>query len=93
MKVRVEFDLTPEEARQVLGLPDVAPMQKAMLDDVEARLKKAIALMEPEALLKTWLPLGAQGFEQFQRMVWGAAETAAGSRSRRGAKGEPDASR
>ena len=35
MKVTVEVECTPEEARQFLGLPDVVPMQ-------QAAMKKAI---------------------------------------------------
>ena len=26
--------------------------------------------MEPEAMLKTWLPASLQGFEQMQKMFW-----------------------
>ena len=33
MKVTVEMDMTPQEARAFMGLPDVAPMQKNMLEE------------------------------------------------------------
>src|SRR5476651_631820 len=35
MKVTVEMDMTPQEARAFMGLPDVEPMQKKMLDDMQ----------------------------------------------------------
>ena len=38
MKVTVNVDCTPEEARTFLGLPDVQPMQKAMLAEMEKRM-------------------------------------------------------
>ena len=33
MKVTVEVDCTPEEARRFLGLPDVVPMQQAAMEN------------------------------------------------------------
>lgn len=70
MKVHIDIDLTPEEARTLFGLPDVKPMQKALMDDIEARMKKALTAMEPDALIRTWLPAGIQGLEQWQKFVW-----------------------
>lgn len=70
MKIHMDMDLTPDEARTLFGLPDVKPMQKAMMAEVEARMKKALTAMEPDAILKTWLPAGIQGLEQWQKFVW-----------------------
>lgn len=70
MKVHIDVDCTPEEARTLFGLPDVKPMQAALLKDVEDRMKKALASTEPEALMKTWMPLGIQSFEQWQNFLW-----------------------
>ena len=39
MKVHVEMDMTPEEARGLMGLPDVAPLQKQMMEEMQARMK------------------------------------------------------
>ena len=35
MKVNVEVDCTPLEARQFFGLPDVQPMQTAVMDKLQ----------------------------------------------------------
>ena len=35
MKITVDVDCTPEEARRFLGLPDVAPMQEAMMAQMQ----------------------------------------------------------
>jgi hypothetical protein len=70
MKVHIDIDCTPEEARTLFGLPDVKPMQAALLKDVEDRMKKALASTEPEALIKMWMPLGIQSFEQWQNFLW-----------------------
>ena len=67
MKFTVDVECTPEEARAFLGLPDVAPMQKAMMKEVEDRMKANLAAMEPDALFKTWMGSGFEGMEQMQK--------------------------
>ena len=67
MKIKIDIDCTPEEARAFFGLPDVAPMQEAVMEDIKARLMEALGASDPEALFKTWLPAGLQGWEQAQK--------------------------
>jgi len=70
MKIKVDIDCTPEEARTFLGLPDVQPMQQAVLDDMTQRLRQAMSAMDPETMMKTWLPASMQGWEQLQKALW-----------------------
>ena len=70
MKITINIDCTPEEARAFLGLPDVAPMQKAMMDEVQRRMSDNLKAMDPEQMIKTWLPVGWQGIEQLQKAFW-----------------------
>jgi hypothetical protein len=72
MKVNVEIECTPEEARAFFGLPDVAPMQQRLMREVEERSLAAMRAMEPEAMIKTWLPASLQGFENMQKLFWNA---------------------
>ncbi len=41
MKVNIEIDCTPLEARQFIGLPDVSPMQTAVMDKLQQELTGA----------------------------------------------------
>ena len=68
MKFKVDIDCTPDEARAFFGLPDVKPLQEALLPEVEERLRATLKAMDPEAMLKTWLPATLQGFERLQEM-------------------------
>lgn len=70
MKFRIDVDCTPQEARAFFGLPDVEPMQKAMMAEVEKRMRAAVAEMSPDALMKTWGPSVMKGFEELQRTFW-----------------------
>ena len=57
MKVTFDIDCTPEEARKFLGLPDVAPMQEAMMKELEERMRDNLNNLDPETFMKTWLPM------------------------------------
>ena len=70
MKVTVNVECSPEEARAFMGLPDVRPMQEALMKDLEDRLRANMQAMNPEAMFKTWLPASMQGAEQLQKMFW-----------------------
>lgn len=70
MKIHMDMDLTPDEARTLVGLPDLKPMQAALLQEVENRMKKGLQAMEPDALIRMWLPASIQGLEQWQKFVW-----------------------
>lgn len=70
MKITINVDCTPEEARSFMGLPDVKPMQEMMMKEVEERFKSNLSAMDPETLFKTWLPAGMANMEQFQKLFW-----------------------
>jgi hypothetical protein len=70
MKVHVDIECTPEEARAFFGLPDVQPVQAAVMKELETRLMSGMQAMDPETLMKTWVPAGIASMEQMQRMFW-----------------------
>lgn len=78
MKISIDIDCTPEEARQFLGLPDVKPMQDALMNQMQERLSASLQAMDPETMMKTWLPASLQGFEQVQKMFWSQMTSALG---------------
>ena len=93
MKISVDIDCTPEEARKFLGLPDVAPMQEALMQQVQERLESNMKAMDPETLVNTWLPAGMQGLEQMQKMFWsqmGVGDTGSGGGKNPGGKNSSD---
>ena len=80
MKVNIELDMTPEEARKLMGLPDVTKLQDKMLAEMERRMKTALDTSDPQAMLKAWMPMGGQGFDEFQRFLWDSAKKASGGK-------------
>jgi hypothetical protein len=77
MKVNVQVDCTPEEARKFLGLPDVQPFQQEMMKIMREKSLENLKMMEPEAAMKAWMPLMNQGvssgMDMFKTMMTGAA--------------------
>ncbi|MBX6744658.1 MAG: DUF6489 family protein [Acetobacteraceae bacterium] len=69
MKVNIEIDCTPEEARRFFGLPDLRPMQDAVLAKLQQQMLDAVGTTSPEALLKAWMPLVSQTPEQMQQAM------------------------
>lgn len=70
MKVEFEIECTPEEARKFLGLPDVIPMQQALMKQLQDKMAENIRSLDPESLAKTWVPLTMQSYTDMQKMFW-----------------------
>ena len=60
MKITIEVDCTPEEARKLAGLPDVGPLQEEIMAHVRDRVLKAMSLSDPETLMKAGLLLSQE---------------------------------
>ena len=82
MKISVDIDCTPAEARAFFGLPDVKPMQDALMREMQDRMMANMNAMDPQTMFKTWLPAGIQGVEQIQKAFWSQMASALGSSSK-----------
>lgn len=68
MKFTLEADVTPKEFREALGLPDVAGLQKEIIDAVRRRMEQGIDDFDPVAMARSWLSQGIVGVSELQRM-------------------------
>jgi len=71
MKVTIEVDCTPLEARQFLGLPDVQPLQAAVLAEMEKRMVAEAAKFSPDGFLRAWFAESQNSAEWFQNALRG----------------------
>jgi hypothetical protein len=71
MKVTVDVDCTPEEARRFLGLPDLGPVHQAYVE----RMQKAVTdTISPESfaeLARSWGPMSETGMNLWKSMLEG----------------------
>lgn len=54
MNISVNVDCTPAELRAFLGLPDVAPMQKSIMDEMERRMLESMEQLSPATMMREW---------------------------------------
>ena len=83
MKVNVEVDCTPAEARAFLGLPDVAVLNAHLIEEMKKRLDANIAMVAPEELMKNWMVFGGQASEQFMKLMAAASGGLGGAKTPR----------
>jgi hypothetical protein len=80
MKVTIEIDCTPLEARQFMGLPDVQPMQAAVMAEIEKRMIAEAAKFSPDGFVRAWFSEGQQSAEWLREQMRGLfAQAAAAS--------------
>jgi hypothetical protein len=84
MKMTVEVDCTPVEARSFLGLPDVTGLNEHLVSEMQKRLDANMSMLQPEELMKSWMALGGLAQEQFRNMMTAASGAAMGGPKPRG---------
>lgn len=55
MKITVDIECTPQELRTFFGMPDLEPMQKAVMDEMQRRMMSAMDQVSPTAVVKDWM--------------------------------------
>lgn len=79
MKINVEVDCTPQEARQFLGLPDVAEANRVFVDNVTDAMQSAKNPAQFQEFAQALAPMGQMGLQMFQSFVDGGMRAASGS--------------
>lgn len=69
MKMTIEVDCTPEEARRFMGLPDVSALNDHLVGEMQKRIDANMAAISPEELMKNWMAFGAGAQEQFRKLM------------------------
>ena len=69
MKVNVEVECSPEEARRFLGLPDVTKANEVYIDAVTSAMQGAGNFDQLQDLTKQLAPMGQMGLKLFQQFL------------------------
>ncbi|WP_091735876.1 DUF6489 family protein [Phenylobacterium immobile] len=77
MKVTIEVDCTPEEARRYMGLPDVTALNDHFLEQVKLRMEGNLKGLPAEELMKSWMAFGQGAQDQFRQIMEASARNAA----------------
>jgi len=69
MKVSVNVDCTPEEARTFLGLPDLSPVHQRYVDSILGAMDGAGNIEQMNKLIGAFAPMGDASMRLFQQMM------------------------
>jgi hypothetical protein len=82
MKMTIEVDCTPQEARAFMGLPDVSGLNEKLVEEMQKRMTSNIAMLSPDELMKNWAAFGAGAQEQFRQLMAAAVDGMGAARSK-----------
>jgi hypothetical protein len=77
MKINVEVDCTPEEARRMMGLPDLTPVHDKYIQMLTESMDGRPPTELLDTVFKSWGPMNEAGLSFWRRIF----EAGSGSRS------------
>ncbi|PCI33111.1 MAG: hypothetical protein COB54_05040 [Alphaproteobacteria bacterium] len=84
MKITVNVDCTPDEARAFLGLLDIKPLREAFMVKMMKKMSSDLSSEDMEKMFSLWVTPGVKtpdfnlmgkNMEAFQNMFWAAAKS------------------
>ena len=69
MKVTVDVDCTPEEARRFLGLPDLSPVHAAYVEKMKSAVTDGPTPEMFGDMMKAWGPMNEAGMNMWKQML------------------------
>lgn len=76
MKINVEIECTPEEARTFMGLPDVSQANSVYVDNIAKAMKGVSSPDQLHEYAERLAPMGQMGLKLFQSFVEGGMRNA-----------------
>ena len=67
MKISVDVDCTPEEARRFLGLPDLTPLHDIYVEKMKETMEQGVTPETIEKMMKSWGPMSEAGLSMWTR--------------------------
>lgn len=68
MNIKIDVDVTPEEMRKLMGLPNVEGFQQQLLDDIRERMQRGVEGYDPLVLFEPYLKSSLAGMDWMQRL-------------------------
>ena len=81
MKINLEVDCTPLEARSFLGLPDVSKANEAYVDGVLKAMQGVGSIEQLQSYAQQLAPMGQMGLKLVQQLMESGAGFVGGKKS------------
>lgn len=78
MKINIEIECTPEEARSFMGLPDVSPANSVYVDNLTKAMQGVSNPDQLQQYAQALAPMGQVGLKLFQSFVESGMKAAQG---------------
>lgn len=75
MKIKVEFELTPQEFRETLGLPNISALQDEALAMLKDRITSDVENIDLAEIIESWFTQGIAASRKVQELVVSAASS------------------
>ena len=75
MKIKVEFELTPQEFRETLGLPNISALQDETLAMLRDRITSDVENIDVAHIIESWFSQGIAASRKVQELVVSAASS------------------
>ena len=69
MKINVEVECSPEEARRFMGLPDLTPVHDAFVVQLLDTVKNGVSPDLVASMMRGWGPMGDAGMKMWQGLI------------------------
>lgn len=79
MHVKVDVDITPEEVRRLMGLPDVHGFQQEIMDRIRQQMLAGADGYDPLTLFRPFIEQTASSMESFQKLFGGLMAAGSGA--------------
>lgn len=75
MKVNIQIECSPAEARAFLGLPNIEVLNDHIVGLMKSRMEANLDKLQPEEMMKNWAGFGVTAQEQFMKMMQSVAQS------------------
>jgi hypothetical protein len=69
MKITMDIECSPEEARRLMGLPDMQPIHDIYLDKLKETMTQGLTPETLDRIVRTWTPMGEVGMNAWRQMI------------------------
>ncbi|HEY0043143.1 MAG TPA: DUF6489 family protein [Allosphingosinicella sp.] len=81
MKITVDVDCTPEEARRFMGLPDLTPVHAAYVEKMTKAVSEGVTAESFAEIARSWGPMSEAGVTMWRSMMEGISGPKSGPKS------------
>ena len=69
MNITMNIECSPEEARRLMGLPDMGPIHELYLERLRETMTQGLTPETLEGMVRTWSPMGEVGMNAWRQLI------------------------